>query len=106
MVKSSRDGTHRRFYPKEMRIPENGGSLKKSQLHIIQIVKEAPGISQKDIAALLEVSSATVNYHLKELIKQGIVRAERSGMRMRYYVNSEKLEGISAEEVKRVIDAG
>jgi PKD repeat protein len=106
VVKSKRDGTHRRFYPSEMRIPENGGTLKKSQLHIIQIVKEAPGISQKDIATLLGVSSATVNYHLKELIKQDIVRAERAGMRMKYFVNPEKMEAASGEDVKKVVDAG
>jgi PKD repeat protein/DNA-binding transcriptional ArsR family regulator len=32
IIKSARDGTHRRFYPKEMQVPENGSSLKKSQL--------------------------------------------------------------------------
>jgi PKD repeat protein len=92
IIKSSRDGTHRRFYPKEMPIPENGSSLKKSQLLIIDKIKEAPGISQKDIAILLGVSSPTVNYHLKELLKKEIIRGERAGMRMRYYVNPEEVK--------------
>jgi predicted transcriptional regulator/PKD repeat protein len=90
IIKSTRDGTHRRFYPAEMPIPENGSTLKKSQLLIIEKIKEAPGISQKDIATLLGVSSPTVNYHLKELLKREIIRGERAGMRMKYYVNPEK----------------
>jgi PKD repeat protein/DNA-binding MarR family transcriptional regulator len=94
IIKSARDRTHRRFYPSEMRIPENGGSLKKSQLLIIEKIKEAPGISQKDIALLLGVSSPTVNYHLKELLKREIIKGERAGMRMKYYVNPEKKEAV------------
>ena len=90
IIKSSRDGTHRRFYIPGMRVPENGGNLKKSQLLIIDSIKENPGISQKDIASILGVSSPTVNYHLKELLGLGIIKGERAGMRMRYYVNSEK----------------
>ena len=69
---------------------KNGSSLKKSQLLIIDKIKEAPGISQKDIALLLGVSSPTVNYHLKELLKREIIRGERAGMRMKYYFNPEK----------------
>lgn len=105
IIKSARDGTYRRFYPSEMRIPENGGSLKKSQLLIIEKIREAPGISQKDIASLMGVSSPTINYHLKELIKLGIIRAERAGMRVRYFVNSEnqdvELEAILKDKLKK-----
>ncbi|UCG70445.1 MAG: PKD domain-containing protein [Thermoplasmata archaeon] len=105
IIKSARDGTYRRFYPPEMKVPDNGGSLKKSQLLIIDSIKETPGISQKDIASILGVSSATVNYHLKELIRLGIVKAERAGMRMRYYINSENvdidLEAITGGKLKK-----
>jgi predicted transcriptional regulator len=31
-----------------------------------------------------------VNYHLKELLSRGIIKGERAGMRMRYYVVPEK----------------
>ena len=51
------------------------------------------------------VSSATINYHLKELIKLKIVKAERAGMRMRYYINSENgdsnLEVVTGEKLKK-----
>jgi PKD repeat protein len=108
IVKSVRDGTHRRFYPRDMRILDNGGSLKKSQLLIIDKIRETPGISQKDIASLLGVSSATINYHLKELIGLGIIKAERAGMKMRYYFNSEiedtEMKIIPKEKLKKPQD--
>ncbi|UCE74104.1 MAG: PKD domain-containing protein [Methanomassiliicoccales archaeon] len=88
IIRSARDGTYRRFYPPGMRIPENGGSLKKSQLLIMEKIRESPGISQKDIASLLGVSSPTVNYHMKKLLHLGIIRGERAGMRVRYYLNA------------------
>ncbi len=85
-VRSARDGTLRRVYPSTMRIPSNDGTLRKTQLLILEIVRETPGISQKDIAGLLGVSSPTVNYHMDGLLKQGIVRAERKGIRVRYFI--------------------
>jgi DNA-binding MarR family transcriptional regulator len=85
-VRSARDGTLRRVYPSTMRIPSNDGALKKTQQLILEIVRETPGISQKDIASLLGVSSPTVNYHMEGLLEQGIVRAERKGIRVRYFI--------------------
>jgi DNA-binding MarR family transcriptional regulator len=85
VIKSRRDGIYKRFYPSEMRIPENGG-LKESQRIIIETIKESPGISQKDIATMLGVSSSTVNYHLQDLIKDDIVITKRFGMKVRYYL--------------------
>ncbi len=52
----------------------------------MEIIRETPGISQKDIASLLGVSSPTVNYHMDGLLKQGIVRAERKGIRVCYFI--------------------
>jgi predicted transcriptional regulator len=85
VIKSRRDGIYKRFYPSEMRIPENGG-LKESQRIIIEKIKEFPGISQKDIATTLGVSSSTVNYHLQDLIKDEIVITKRMGMKVGYYL--------------------
>ncbi|UCE38313.1 MAG: PKD domain-containing protein [Thermoplasmata archaeon] len=100
IIKSAREGIYRCFYPAGMRIPSSENSLKKSQLIIIEKIKETPGISQKDIASLLGVSSPTVNYHLKELLKLGIIESERAGMRLRYFVNAEK-EDIEVEIIPK-----
>lgn len=114
-IKSKRDGTHKRFYPFTMKVPSKDNSLRSSQIFIIDKIKEMPGISQKDIAALLGVSSATINYHIKELIDLGIIRAERGGMRLKYYYNSdiEEVENkarlkrrLEQMQKKRMIDTG
>ncbi len=99
-IKATRDGTYKRFYPFEMRVPPKKSTLKNSQMLIIEKIKEMPGISQKDIAALLGVSSATINYHIKELIERGIIKAERKGMRLKYYFNKEKEEIDKETKVK------
>jgi predicted transcriptional regulator len=87
IVKSRPDGVYRRFYPVEMRVPEGDTSgLTDVQRVIIDKIRETPGISQKDIAGLLNVSAATVNYHMETLQDRKFVRRERAGMRVRYYV--------------------
>ena len=86
VIKSSRDGVYKRFYPSDMKVPDNGGKLKESQRLIIKKIRETPGISQKDIASFLGVSSSTVNYHLQELIKNNIVHQKRMGMKVRYFL--------------------
>jgi predicted transcriptional regulator len=88
-IRSARFGTNRCFFPAEMRIPPQGSTLKASQRLIIERIVEEPGISQKDIADSLGVSSSTVNYHITGLLKLGVVETERKGMRLKYYINRE-----------------
>jgi predicted transcriptional regulator len=86
-IKSRREGTYRCFYPAGMKIPEGERTLKAGERMVVERILEEPGISQKEIAASLGVSSSTVNYHLKGLLQLGVVERERLGMRLRYYVN-------------------
>ncbi|MBA3044445.1 winged helix-turn-helix transcriptional regulator, partial [archaeon] len=65
---------------------ENGSGLNETQKLIVEKIKETPGISQKDIASLLGVSASTVDYHISKLISANIIKRERSGMRIRYYL--------------------
>lgn len=87
LIKSRRDGVYRRFYPIDMRVPSGGWGLKESQLMIIEKIRETPGISQRDIASFLGISSSTVSYHMEELLRTGLVIKERQGMRLRYYLS-------------------
>lgn len=88
VIKSRRDGIYKRFYTSEVQIPSNGNVLKESQRLIIDKIKETPGISQKDIASFLGVSSSTVNYHLQDLIRDNTVKARRIGMKVRYFLTN------------------
>lgn len=87
IIKSRADGIYKRFYPYEMRVPEpDGKALTEMQKLILGRVSETPGISQKDIAGFLRVSSGTINYHMETLIKMGRVVRKRDGMKVRYYL--------------------
>lgn len=86
LVKSQLDGVYKRFYPAEMIVPDSDHlDLTKIQKIICQIITEKPGINQREVAALLNLSSATINYHIDTLMKKNHVRRERVGMKVRYY---------------------
>jgi predicted transcriptional regulator len=87
IVKSRMDGLFRRYYPAGMKMPEpNGDALTEVQRTVLAKMKETPGISQTDIASLMKLSNATINYHIERLLKRGLVRRERAGMRYRCYI--------------------
>jgi predicted transcriptional regulator len=86
-IRSARYGTRKCFFPANMRVPPEDDTLKASQRLIVEKILEEPGISQKDIASSLGVSSATISYHIKGLLRLGLVETERRGMRLAYYIN-------------------
>ncbi|MGQ9583715.1 MAG: PKD domain-containing protein [Thermoplasmatota archaeon] len=86
LVKSQVDGVYKRFYPAEMVVPAlDRRELTRIQRILFHMVVDRPGISQKELAAILKVSSATVNYHINALMRKELIRRERWGMRVRYY---------------------
>jgi len=88
VIKSAMDGTHRRYYPASMKVPEpEEGALTEVQKLIVARVTETPGISQRDIGSLMKLSPATVNYHIERLVAKGVIRRERAGMRYRIFAN-------------------
>lgn len=64
-VKSKRFGLYRRFYPMNMKIPEDGFfAPNEIQKTVLDIIKTNPGITQKEIADHLGLTPPTVNYHI------------------------------------------
>jgi predicted transcriptional regulator len=92
-IVSKKDGVHKRFYPRGVKIgTSTENELSEVQRSIYKVIKETPGIKQKDIASLLGVASSTVNYHIQKLIVSGLVLARRKGMAMQYRVVAEKVD--------------
>jgi predicted transcriptional regulator len=85
-IKSVRDGKYRRFFPVGAKVSEEGYPTKVEGL-ILDILKETPGLTQKDIAKVLGVSQPAVSYHVNRLIELDKVRTEKRRMSLRYYVN-------------------
>ena len=97
IVKSRSDGIYKRFYPSDMKVPENDGTrLTEIQKIILKRIKETPGISQKEMSRLVGVSPSTINYHIDILKSAGLVRSERRGMRIGYFL--EDLEVLKKAE--------
>ena len=84
-VKSQLRGTRRFYYPKGVKMPDNGTGFPAIKDDIITRVKETPGITVRDLAALIGVSRQLTNYHLRALIQEGYVQVERKGMKTRCY---------------------
>jgi len=90
-IKSVKKGMYRCFYPRKMTIPEDCGSTRKLtevRKYILRVIEDSPGISQKDIAGNLNLTSATINYHLGILIEEGFVESKRMGMKKAYKISA------------------
>jgi predicted transcriptional regulator len=85
-IKFQNDGIYKRYYPSDMRLPKQEFSLNDSQTQIMRIVSRSPGISQKNIASIMGISSAAVHFQVEELIHLGFIRKERRGMSVGYFI--------------------
>jgi len=103
IVKSRSDGIYKRFYPADMKVPENDGTrLTEIQKIILKRIKETPSISQKEMSRLVGVSPSTINYHIDILKSAGLVRSERRGMRIGYFLEDlEVMKKVEDRPVKR-----
>jgi predicted transcriptional regulator len=89
-IKSQRDGTYKRFYPTDMKIPRTKGiQLSDLQICIVDAIRQSPGISQKEIAKREGISQQSVSYNLSLLERLGILDSSREGVRKKYYITSE-----------------
>jgi len=79
-IKSRRFGLYRRFYPMQMRIPEEGYlTLNHIQRTIADLIRSNPGMTQKEIAARLNLTPPTVNYHIAILQDNHVIQVVREG---------------------------
>jgi predicted transcriptional regulator len=86
-IKSKRDGMYKRFYPKNMEVPAKPKMrLSPVQQNIFDVIKISPKITQKDIAEALKISQQVVSYHVNQLIELGVLRSERVGNTLTYYI--------------------
>jgi len=79
LIKSTRDGRYKRFYPPSMKIPEDVFTLNKIQEIILGEIIKTPGISQKGLSETVGLSTSTINYHIGVMTNSGFVRIERKG---------------------------
>ena len=101
-IKSLRDGIYKRFYPKNMRIPEKRLHLSRIQRDILSEIQKHPSITQKEISKLLDESKQVVNYNVKVLESAGLIRMERVGRESSCYAGN--IRYIPEEDIYEIID--
>jgi len=92
LIRSVKDGANRRFYPAGMKVPTEIRDLQLNHVQriIYSIVMEYPGISQRKIAKLVNLSPSTVSYHVNIMTKTGVIERRRSGRLMICFANGER----------------
>jgi len=76
MIKSLRDGTYRRYYPRSSRsVPFE------IQKAILEKIGANPGLPEGELAERMGLSRQVLDYHLNSLIDSGHIRLERRGKR-------------------------
>lgn len=85
-IRSVQNGVYRRYYPSGMNI-DIAPPLSETQQRLLQIVRQNPGISQTEIATLVDERRMYVNYHIKRLRDYGLVAVQVDGRVSACYVN-------------------
>jgi DNA-binding MarR family transcriptional regulator len=81
-VRSRADGVYKRFYPIDVRIPDDAGeSVTPFQRALWNLVSEEPGISQTEAAERLGTKKQNVYYNAKRLQRAGLLRITKSNGR-------------------------
>jgi len=79
-IKSRRYGLYRRFYPMNYRMPaDDAYQPNEVQTTILAVIRDHPGITQKEIAGRLNLTPPTVNYHVGVLSDRNLIRVDRRG---------------------------
>lgn len=81
IITSHRSGRQRLFFPMGINQEISRVSLvtNETQLNIMDIVKETPGITQAMISKQLNMSRQKVNYHVNSLVDKAFLKIEKQG---------------------------
>lgn len=84
LIRARHDGFRLRHYPAGGPI-DPGAWLSEAQRRIAVAVQARPGLRMRDLSQSLSLSRQVVNYHVQRLVRLGHLRAERDGLRPRYF---------------------
>jgi hypothetical protein len=80
LIKSEKVGLYKRFYPMGQTLSETGiMELNDTQQAMLELVRKSPGLTQRELADRLGLSSRVVNYHVGLLQRARLVMLEKDG---------------------------
>jgi predicted transcriptional regulator len=77
-IRSVRDGRLKRFYSARTKVTKDQRMTPEEiRVTIMGVVRERPGISQMELIEELGVDRDTVGYHLREMVKEGLLKTDK-----------------------------
>ena len=94
LIKSRTRGRFKVFYPMDVKIPQDmEPEISSIRKEILDIIREHPGISQKELGLLLpSKKQRTISYHIKNMSREGVIKLEKDGRETRCYITEEVIE--------------
>ena len=83
-VKSLYDGVFKRYYPANVNISKVKKNVSKQE-EVFNIILEHPNVSMEEIGRMIGVSRQVVNYHVKNLIRSGLIDYRRDIRSAKFY---------------------
>src|SRR5207247_7354899 len=97
IVRPQTRGSRKLFYPREARLPNDGGGMHEVQIRMLRAIEQIPGLAVTDLAGALGITSQLALYHLRALAQEGRIRFERRGLRLRCFAQMDGSEHTAAE---------
>jgi predicted transcriptional regulator len=73
-------GLYKRFYPVGLTLSETGiMELNETQERLLDIVRDNPGLTQRELAERMNLSTRVINYHVGLLQRARLVSLEKAG---------------------------
>lgn len=80
LIKSERVGLYKRFYPIGKTFADSElMELNETQEKLIELLRDHPGLTQRELAEMTNISARVINYHVGLLQRARLVRLERIG---------------------------
>jgi DNA-binding transcriptional ArsR family regulator len=83
-IKSMYDGIYKRYYPSNVNISKLKKNVSKQE-EIFNIILDNPGVTMEEIGRMIGVSRQVVNYHVKNLIRAGVVSYQRDRKSAKFF---------------------
>lgn len=94
LIKSRTKGRFKVFYPMDVKIPADmEPQISSFRSQLLDIIREHPGISQKELGALLpNKKQRTISYHIKTMSREGVLRLEKVGRETQCYITKNVID--------------
>ena len=92
-IRSMNDGRFKRFFSVDAKVPADFRmSPEQIKERLISLVRQTPGIAQKEMIEELGIDRETVGYHLRELVKDERLSASKDGKYTTYHVRGQSAQ--------------